>query len=109
MIVLNNCKRTTDINLIKLYPNSVDYQHKINIMKKAFKSAKDYNSEISQVSVNYLDKEQNVLIANTEGLYTEDKRVETRLSITSVASRGNENKQDMKDQELVRDLNYLKI
>ena len=91
MVVLNNCKRTTNINPIKLTPSSVDYQHKIKIMKEAYKSAKDYSTDISQVSVNYLDKEQNVLIANTEGLYTEDKRVRTRLSITSVASRGNEN------------------
>ena len=61
VIVLNNCKRTTDINPIKLNPNSVDYQHKINVMKTAYKSAKDYSSDISQVSVNYLDKEQIVL------------------------------------------------
>jgi len=91
IIVLNNSKKTTNINPIKLNPSSVDYQHKINVMKTAYKSAKDYSSDISQVSVNYLDKEQNVLIANTEGLYTEDKRVRTRLSITSVASKGNEN------------------
>ena len=91
MVVINNCKVTTNINPIKLYPHSVDYQDKINIMKKAYKSAKEYSSEISQVSINYSDKEQNVLIANTEGLYIEDNRVRTRLGITSVASRGNEN------------------
>lgn len=91
MVVLNNCKSVGNINPIKLNPNSVDYQDKINIMKKAYKSAKGYSSDISQVSVNYSDKEQNVLIANTEGLYIEDSRVRTRLGITSVASRGNEN------------------
>lgn len=91
MVVINNCKVTTNINPIKLYPHSVDYQDKINVMKKAYKSAKEYSSEISQVSINYSDKEQNVLIANTEGLYIEDNRVRTRLGITSVASRGNEN------------------
>lgn len=91
MVVINNCKVTTNINPIKLYPHSVDYQDKINVMKKAYKSAKEYSSEISQVSINYSDKAQNVLIANTEGLYIEDNRVRTRLGITSVASRGNEN------------------
>ena len=91
MVVINNSKPITNINPIKLYPNSVDYQDKIKVMKTAYKSAKDYNSEISQVSVGYLDKEQNILIANTEGLYVEDKRVRTRLSVTSVASRGSEN------------------
>ena len=48
-------------------------------MKIAYNAAKDYNNEISQVSVGYADKEQNVLIANTEGLYVEDKRIRTRL------------------------------
>lgn len=91
MVVINNSKPIANINPIKLYPNSVDYQDKIKVMKTAYKSAKDYNSEISQVSVGYLDKEQNILIANTEGLYIEDKRVRTRLSVTSVASRGSEN------------------
>ena len=91
MVVLNNCKVTTNINPIKLYPNSVDYQDKIKIMKTAYKSAKEYSTDISQVSISYTDKEQNVLIANTEGLYIEDNRVRTRLGITSVASRGNEN------------------
>ena len=91
MVVLNNSKITTNINPIKLNPQSVDYQHKINVMKTAYKSAKGYSSDISQVSVNYMDKEQNVLIANTEGLYIEDNRIRTRLNITSVASRGNEN------------------
>ena len=35
-----------------------------------------------------VDKEQNVLIANTEGLYTDDKRVRTRLFINAVACNG---------------------
>ena len=60
-------------------------------MKRAYKSAKSYNSLISQVSVGYLDKDQQVLIANTEGLYVEDRRIRTRLSINSVASNETEN------------------
>lgn len=91
MVVLNNNKVLTNINPIKLYPSSVDYKNKIDVMKIAYKSAKEYSSDISQVSVNYTDKDQKVLIANTEGLYIEDRRVRTRLGINSVASKGNEN------------------
>lgn len=72
-------------------PSSIPIQRKIEVMKKGYKAAKDYHSEISQVSVSYLDKEQNVLIANTEGLLKEDKRVRTRLAISSVASANGEN------------------
>ena len=55
-------------------------------MKIAYNGAKNYSDEIFQVRVRYVDKEQNVLIANTEGLYVEDRRVRTRLGVSAVAS-----------------------
>ena len=78
-------------NPIIYIPSSIDTDKKISVMKAGYKAAKEYSDEISQVSVGYLDKEQNILIANTEGLLTEDKRVRTRLSISSVASANGEN------------------
>ncbi|MCR8744415.1 TldD/PmbA family protein [Romboutsia lituseburensis] len=90
-ITLHDTKIITDINPIQLYPNDIGYDKKIGVMKTAYKSAKSYSTDISQVSVTYIDKDQKVLIANTEGLYTEDRRVRTRLAISSVASKGNEN------------------
>ena len=59
-------------------------------MKDAYNSAKDYSNYISQVNVTYLDKDQKILIANSDGLYTEDRRVRTRLGISAVASNGSE-------------------
>ena len=64
-ITLNDTKIITDINPIKIYPNKVGYDKKIGVMKDAYKIAKEYHQSISQVSVSYLDKEQNVLIANS--------------------------------------------
>ena len=78
-------------NPIIYIPSSISLNKKIEVMKRGYKAAKDYNEEISQVSVSYLDKEQNILIANTEGLLVEDKRVRTRLAISSVASKDGEN------------------
>ncbi len=72
-------------------PSSIELNKKIGVMKIAYNAAKDYHNEISQVSVGYADKEQNVLIANTEGLYVEDKRIRTRLYINAVASANGEN------------------
>ena len=72
-------------------PSSISTNKKIEVMKKGYKAAKEYSNDIKQVSVSYLDKEQNVLIANTEGLLAEDKRVRTRLAISSVASANGEN------------------
>ena len=90
-IVLNDTFTFKNIHNIKYYPNAVSYEKKIGIMKTAYKSAKNYSNEISQVSVSYADKDQKVLIANTEGLFTEDRRVRTRLAISSIASNETEN------------------
>lgn len=90
-IVLNNSIKYKDMHPIKLYPNSIDYKDKIKVMKEAYKSAKDYSTDISQVNVTYLDKDQKILVANTEGIYVEDRRIRTRLGISAIASKGNEN------------------
>lgn len=90
-IILDNSFKYKNMHDIKIYPNTVDYQNKIKVMKEAYKSAKEYSSDISQVNVTYMDKTQNILIANTEGLYIEDERIRTRLGISAVASKGSEN------------------
>ncbi len=90
-VVLNNHMTFKNLHPIKINPSSVTCQDKIKVIKNAYKSAKDFHSDISKVSVGYLDKEQNILIANTEGLYTEDTRIRTRLMINAIASNENEN------------------
>ncbi|PRR83203.1 TldD/PmbA family protein [Clostridium vincentii] len=90
-IILNNTVQFKNIHKIEHYPNAIGFDKKIGIMKIAYKNAKEFNSDISQVSVSYMDKDQKVLIANTEGIYTEDRRVRTRLAISAVASKENEN------------------
>lgn len=89
-IVLND-KISYNNHPIIYVPSSISTNKKIEVMKKGYKAAKEYSNDIKQVSVSYLDKEQNVLIANTEGLLAEDKRVRTRLAISSVASANGEN------------------
>ena len=89
-IVLNE-KKIETIHPILYYPKDVQYEKKIAVLKTAYSGAKNYNNEISQVIANYSDKEQNVLIANTEGIYIKDTRIRTRLGVSAVASKDNEN------------------
>lgn len=79
-----------NIHPIKLLPSSVEKSQKVDLMKRAYNAAKNYHEVISQVTVRYSDYEQNVLIANSEGLYVEDKRVRTRTAISAVASANGE-------------------
>jgi TldD protein len=60
-------------------------QEKVLLMKNASEAAMNYSEKIKQVIVNYVDNHQRVMIANTEGLFTEDQRLRTRLSISSTA------------------------
>ena len=89
-IILNE-KKITTIHPIIYYPKDVTYDKKIAILKSAYGAAKGFSEEISQVVASYADKEQNVLIANTEGLYVQDTRIRTRLGVSAIASKGSEN------------------
>ncbi|MBS4192142.1 TldD/PmbA family protein [Bacillus sp. FJAT-49705] len=73
---------------IAIHPRETEKIRKVNVMKKAYEIAKNYHSSIQQVLVRYLDEEQNVLIANSEGKFVEDKRVRGRMAIQSIASDG---------------------
>ncbi len=79
-----------NIHPIKLLPSNIEKSQKVELMKKAYNAAKNYDEVISQVTVRYLDNEQNVLIANSEGLLVEDKRIRTRTAISAVASANGE-------------------
>lgn len=89
--IILQSKEIINTHPIIYIPSSIELNKKIGVMKVAYNAAKDFHNEISQVGVSYVDKEQNILIANTEGLYTEDKRVRTRLYINSIASANGEN------------------
>ncbi|WP_062106892.1 TldD/PmbA family protein [Bacillus niameyensis] len=71
-------------------PDSVKGQRKTAVMKKAYEIAKNYHSSIQQATVHYIDHEQNILVANSEGKFVEDKRVRGRLAIQAIASDGNQ-------------------
>lgn len=77
-------------NKIEIYPETVLKKNKIDIMRRGYAAAKEYDSEISQVRVSYSDLKQNILVANSEGIWAEDERVRGRIRIESVASSGTE-------------------
>lgn len=90
-ITINLIKQDIEnINKIQIYPQDIKKSEKIELMKIASHSAKDYDEHISQVRVSLGDVKQNILIANSEGLFTTDERVRGRISIESVATDGND-------------------
>jgi len=67
-------------------PFGVSTREKVRIMTSAHLAASSYSKEITQVQVLYSDETQNVLIANSQGLWTEDARTRIRMHVYAVAS-----------------------
>ncbi|KMT20842.1 TldD/PmbA family protein [Clostridium cylindrosporum] len=87
LVIRNN----NNINPIIHLPEDIVIGKKVDKIKEAYKAAKDYSSEIVQVTARYADNDKKVYIANSEGLITNDRRCRTRIAIQSVASDGVEN------------------
>lgn len=73
-------------HFIKISPSDVEIKKKVDLMRTGSNAAFEYSDLISQVVVNYNDHRQNIVIANTDGLYAQDERVRTRYYLTAVAS-----------------------
>ncbi|MBQ9802455.1 MAG: TldD/PmbA family protein [Clostridia bacterium] len=76
---------------VKRYPDDVPTREKTDLLREACLAASAVDERISQVSGTYLDTDRAILVANTEGLCREDRKVRTRLAISAVASAAGEN------------------
>ncbi|MBP3305379.1 MAG: TldD/PmbA family protein [Oscillospiraceae bacterium] len=79
-----------DIHPVKIVPASVPNARKVEILKEGYFAAKEYHEAITQVSGNLLDVDHNILIANSEGLYAQDRQIRTRIAISAVAEMNGE-------------------
>ena len=79
-----------DIHPVKIVPSSVPNQAKVAILKEGYFAAREYDSAVKQVTGGLLDVDHNILIANSEGLYTQDRQIRTRMFISAVAEMNGE-------------------
>ena len=75
---------------VKIVPSTVSNKEKVAVLKDGYFAAREYHEAITQVSGTLLDVDHNILIANSEGLYTQDRQIRTRLSISAVAQMDGE-------------------
>ncbi len=75
-----------NLHPVKLLPSEVSIEDKVDLLRRADKSAREYSEEINQVQSRYQDYVQKVWIANSEGTYVHDTRVRTRLAIAAIAA-----------------------
>lgn len=76
-------------NSVIQYPNSVPHSEKIKIIRETDAAARSVGFTIRQLNVDYFDTDQRILVANSEGLYAEDRRVTSRLRLQATVEDGN--------------------
>ena len=80
-----------DMHPVRIDPINSDIKNRISILKDACFAAKEYDNRISQVQGTLLGVDHSILVANSEGLFKQDKHVRTRIIVNSTASDGGEN------------------
>lgn len=83
-------KKYKKLYVPQIMPVDVSKAQIVTMLKAGSSAAYSYNDLITQTNISYFDSTQNVIIANTEGLWAEDERVRTRVFVSAVASEGNE-------------------
>ena len=79
-----------DIHPVKIVPATVSNKEKVAVLKEGYFAAKEYHESIKQVSATLLDVDHNILIANTEGLYAQDRQIRTRMALSAIAEKDGE-------------------
>ncbi|MBQ7384805.1 MAG: TldD/PmbA family protein [Clostridia bacterium] len=80
-----------DNHPVRINPCDAETKIKSDILKQACFAARDYDEKIAQVQGTLGGVDHSIMVANSEGLFVEDRHVRTRIVINAVASDGREN------------------
>jgi TldD protein len=72
-------------NTVERDPDSVAKAAKVELLLQVNEAARSFGPEIVQVSAGYGDSRKRVLVANTDGVLTDDEIVRTLLRVSAVA------------------------
>ena len=73
-------------NDVAIYPEDVAKGTKVDLLRRADATARGAGSAITQVTARYGDSRRRILVANSDGLLTEDDQVRTLFTVMAVAS-----------------------
>ncbi|MBQ9806094.1 MAG: TldD/PmbA family protein [Clostridia bacterium] len=74
-----------------IVPSGVDASERAELLRRGCLAAKEYDPAIAQVTGSLAGVDHTILVANTEGLYTTDRHIRTRIAVSAVASEGGVN------------------
>ena len=73
-------------NEIEILPEEVAKARKVELLRRANDAARGAGGSITQVIARYGDSRRRILVANSDGLLTEDDQVRTLFTVMAVAS-----------------------
>lgn len=73
-------------NEIEILPEEVAKARKVELLRRANDAARGAGGPITQVTARYGDSRRRILVANSDGLLTEDDQVRTLFTVMAVAS-----------------------
>ncbi len=82
-----NHQSVEDIHHIVINPENVSKFERVELLRKLDALTRSHGNEINQVKVNLSEKKRTVLIANSDGLWTEDSRLYSRIGLSAVAEK----------------------
>ena len=75
-----------NIHPVITVPSGVDAKVRADLLRAGCFAAKEYDPAISQVTGNLSGVDHTIWVANTDGLFTTDRHVRTRIAVSAVAS-----------------------
>ena len=84
-----------NIHPIRTNPFDVSAKVRCGLVKEAADAAWNAGEEIIQVNGALLTSDKSFTVANSEGLYTSDRQIRTRMMVDAIASDGAQNQQGM--------------
>ena len=86
VVVMDLRRRTPSFDSpILVLPESVPVADKVAVVEKVNSVARKIDTKVRQVTVAYRDVVQKITIANSEGVWVEDERIRTNLSMNVIA------------------------
>ena len=77
-----------DIHHVAINPETISKSERAEILRNLDNITRSHDQDICQVNANMAEKKRSVLIANSEGLWSEDTRSYSRMRLSAVAEKG---------------------
>ena len=83
----------TNIHPIRTNPFDVSARVRCDLVRTAADASWNAGEQIIQVNGTLLTSDKSFVVANSEGLYTSDRQIRTRMMVSAIASDGQQNQQ----------------